>query len=157
MKIIIIFNKRKNTKIYKLFHLASKNRQHNQNYNWQPYIYTLNVHEGLQYTNGVEYNESNSGSSINDVTPFRTIFDSPSLIVTHYITKALILSSQNPWPPSPLRPWRHLWTTPKLSFFSRSKSNKGLFLKFSLLFDISLFCFTWERWNWLRFSLFNLF
>ena len=36
----------------------------------------------------------------------------PPPIVTRFITKALVLSSQNPRFPFPLRPWRHLWTTP---------------------------------------------
>ena len=36
----------------------------------------------------------------------------PLPIVTRFITKALVLSLQNPWPPPPLRPWRHLLTTP---------------------------------------------
>ena len=40
-------------------------------------------------------------------------FLTPTPIVTRFITKASVLLSQNPWPPSPLRPWRHLWMTPK--------------------------------------------
>ena len=40
----------------------------------------------------------------------------PSPIVMRFITKTLVLSSQSPWPPPPLRPWSHLWTTPKAWF-----------------------------------------
>ena len=41
-------------------------------------------------------------------------------IVTRFITKALVLSSQNPWPPPPLRRWRHLWTVPTpYTFFQK--------------------------------------
>ena len=39
------------------------------------------------------------GSSINDVTQFLT---PPHTIVTVFITKALVLSSQIPWPPPPM-------------------------------------------------------
>ena len=35
---------------------------------------------------------------------------SPPPIVMRFITKALVLSSQNHWPRPSLRPWRHLWT-----------------------------------------------
>jgi hypothetical protein len=35
----------------------------------------------------------------------------PLPIVTLFITEALALLSQIPWPPPPLIPWRHLWTT----------------------------------------------
>ena len=52
------------------------------------------------------------GSSINDVTQIWTFFDSLRLpsppIVTCFITKAWVLSSQKHWPPLLLRPWRHL-------------------------------------------------
>ena len=37
------------------------------------------------------------GSSINDVTHIWTIFDTPLPTVTPFSTKALVLSSQNPW------------------------------------------------------------
>ena len=38
----------------------------------------------------------------------------PLSTVMLFITKALVLLSQNHWPPpSPLKPWRHLWVTPK--------------------------------------------
>ena len=40
-------------------------------------------------------------------------FWSPPPIVTLFISRALVLSSQNHYPFPPLRPWRHLWTTPK--------------------------------------------
>ena len=33
-------------------------------------------------------------------------------IVTLFSTMALVLPSQNPWPPTSLSQWRHLWTTP---------------------------------------------
>ncbi len=42
------------------------------------------------------------GSSIHDVTQFRTILDpAPPWIVTHFVIKALVLFSQDPWPHSP--------------------------------------------------------
>ena len=44
---------------------------------------------------------------INDVTQFSTHF----FIVTRYITKAFVLSTQNHLPPQTLIPCRHLWTT----------------------------------------------
>jgi hypothetical protein len=41
----------------------------------------------------------NKRSAINDVTQFRTFFDSPSPIVTLFVTEALALLSLNPRPP----------------------------------------------------------
>ena len=34
-------------------------------------------------------------------------------LIKLFIAIALVLPSQNLWPPLPLRQWRHLWTTPK--------------------------------------------
>ena len=45
------------------------------------------------------------GVSINDVTQFLT---PPPPIITHFVTKTLVLSSQIYWTPPP---WRHLWST----------------------------------------------
>ncbi len=45
--------------------------------------------------------ENNMGSSINEVTQFLPIFDTTSTLVTLFITKVLVLSSQNLLPPSP--------------------------------------------------------
>ena len=39
-------------------------------------------------------------------------FSDASTVVMPFITKALVLSSHNPWLPLPLRPWRHLWMIP---------------------------------------------
>ena len=74
------------------------------------------------------------GSSINDVTQFWTIFDPPPPL-SRFITKALALSSQNPRPSPPLRPWRHLWIVikPYTNWITKSKQrftalNVGCFL-----------------------------
>ena len=47
------------------------------------------------------FHKSFKESSINDVTQFWTIVDPPPPIVTRFITKALVLSPQNPRPPPP--------------------------------------------------------
>ncbi len=51
-----------------------------------------------------------------------------SPIVTFLIAKALVLLSQNPWHPLPLKPWRHLWSTPLtfILYYNLSESFKDL-------------------------------
>ena len=69
---------------------------------------------GFEQTNHSSYEWfylTGMGSSINDVTRFWTIFDTPPPIITNYITKSSVMLSQNHWT-LPLRLWRHLWTTP---------------------------------------------
>ncbi len=52
-----------------------------------------------------------NGSFLNDVTQFWTIFDPPPLIVTLFISEAVVLLSQNRWPPKTVI---YLWTTPNI-------------------------------------------
>ena len=87
----------------------------------------------------------NKGSSINDVTQFWTVFDPP--IFTLFITKVLVLPSQNHWP---LRPWRH----------SLSKKSGFRIVHFDIDCEIGQFCFDQNKnnfeteenlvlwWNW---------
>ena len=47
-------------------------------------------------------------------------------IVALFITKAFVQSSQNPWPLPPLKPWRHLRTTPfKMLVKLSTEKNEG--------------------------------
>ena len=68
--------------------------------------------------------KQDKGSSVIDVKQIWTIFDppAPSPIVTRFITKAFVLSSQKTLTPSLPRPWRHLWTTPKCYTVSTIKN-----------------------------------
>ena len=50
------------------------------------------------------------GSSINDVTQFKTIFDTPSPHFHMFYYKGTVITKS--LTPSSLRPRRHIWTTP---------------------------------------------
>ena len=60
--------------------------------------------------NTIYFKKLCKGSSINDVTQFWTIFDTPPSIVNGFITTALVLLSQNPWQRL------HLWTAPNQNY-----------------------------------------
>ena len=53
------------------------------------------------------------GSSINDGTQFWKFFDQPSPHCHAFYYWGLSTVVTKSFTPSPLRPWRHLWTTPK--------------------------------------------
>ena len=84
------------------------------------------------------------GSSINDVTQFWTIFDSPSAppIVTRFITKALTVVTNSMTPSPPLRPWRPLY---RVCYGLRITNNEASWLFLSHFWDIWV-----RRENWLK-------
>ena len=99
-------------------------------------VYILLNTRGLKFfEKHVKIKFVTTGSSKNSVTQFWTNIDP---IVTRFITKASVLSSQHPRPLPPIRPWRHLWTTPTLKCLLSVKVN--VFLK-------HFFCQPAMRWS----------
>ncbi len=66
-------------------------------------VVTSHLHTALivMWQHTLKKHEWRKGSSINDVMLIWIIFDTPHPIVMLFITKALVLLSQNPWHPNP--------------------------------------------------------